>query len=459
MRYRISIIVFAMLAFAPALTACGGKAAAINTPAQSQPTATIANPTHVGSDGQTGDSASFPTFSSPTNITNLFFPVSSIGQTVLLGQEGGASLRVETTLLPDTKAIVWQGGQTEVRVVQYVAYADDKLVEIAYDYLAQADDGDVYYFGEDVTNYENGQAANHDGSWLAGKDGAPPAVIMPAHLEAGMIFNPENLPGVVFETDEVMSALEKTTTPKGPINDGVLIKETLMDGSIEYKVYAAGYGVVEERAEGAQVNLVLLNQTNAAPGVVPGALQTIEAQAEDIIDIAPVGDWAKVSANVAATVEAWKAYQTQATQDGAPRAFQDALASALDRLQTASTAKDSAATMQAANNLSATVVDLFNVYHPSVPADIGRLDVLERQIFLDVAASNLTAAADNLAKVNMVWVRVRPSILAHNSAGVATQFEASLTAQANALEEKDVNTLTAEAKNGLEIVDALEKVY
>jgi hypothetical protein len=53
------------------------------------------------------------------------------------------------------------------------------------------------------------------------------------------------------------------------------------------RVYAAGFGVVEERAEDAQVNLVLTNQAGAAPGVVPDPLQTIEAQAEDIIDVVP----------------------------------------------------------------------------------------------------------------------------------------------------------------------------
>jgi hypothetical protein len=139
--------------------------------------------------------------------------------------------------------------------------------------------------------------------------------------------------------------------------------------------------------------------------------------------------------------------------------FQDAFASALDRLQQASSAKDATGTTQAANDLSAAVIDLFSVYHPPLPTDLGRLDVLERQVVFDVAAHDLTAAADSLAKVDAIWARLKPSILKHNGADVAAQFDASLTAQRAAWQSKAGAMLTAEAKNGLEIVDALEQLY
>ncbi|HEY3228517.1 MAG TPA: hypothetical protein VGJ87_04805, partial [Roseiflexaceae bacterium] len=429
----------------PTVTVAGAATAEPTVVAPANPTAAVAGAT--------------PVFTKPTDITNPYFPVSSIGQTIALGTEGGESSREEVTLLPDVKTISWAGGNTQVRVTQFAAYGDGKLVEVAYDYFAQADDGDVYYFGEDVANYEDGQIADHGGSWLAGKSGAPPALIMPAKPQVGMVFNPENLPGVVYETDEVLSLSEKGMTPAGPISDGLLIKETLMDGSIEYKVWAAGFGIVEDRSDDGKINLVLLNRANAAPQVVPDSLQTIEAQAEDIIDIVPGGNWAKANGDVAAVAEAWKAYQGQAATDGAPQAFQDALASALDRLQQASSAKKATSTMQAANDLSAAVIDLFSVYHPAVPADLGRLDVFERQVVFDVAAGDFTADADGLAKVDAIWARLKPSILEHNGTDVAKQFDASLTAQRAALKGKDGVALAAEANKGLEIVDALEKLY
>jgi len=461
MKCRIrTYTLLAVLIFALALAACNSRASA---PAATL--APIAAPTTQDTSSKPGatptapDASATPIFSDPTNITNAFFPVSEIGQAISLGTEGGQAYRTEVTLLPETRQITWDGGTTEVRGAQYVAYADGQLAEIAYDYFAQADDGGVYYFGEDVYNYEDGQVVDQEGSWLAGKDGAPPALIMPAQPEIGLVFNPENLPGVVYETDEVISMSESTTTPVGHITDGLLIKETLMDGSIEYKVYAAGFGVVEERAEDAQINLVVMNQVGASPGVVPDPVQTIEAQAEDIIDIVPGGDWEAVMSDVAAVAEAWQIYQSHAGADGASQSFLDALAMALDQLQSASDAQDAAGTMQAANDLSAAVIDLFAVYHPAVPSDIGRLDVLERQIVLDAAADDFTAAADSLAQVEAVWARLKPFILVINGTDVAAQFDASLDIQATALSAEDAAAITAEASNALELVDALERLY
>lgn len=194
-------------------------------------------------------------------------------------------------------------------------------------------------------------------------------------------------------------------------------------------------------------------------GAVPDSLQTIEAAAEDIIDSAPTGHWDRINADVTDIAKSWKAYQAQASKDGAPQATQDALSTALVKLQTASAAKDALATMQSANELSAAVIELFAIYHPKVPADIGRLDVWERQVVLDVAAHNYDAAAASLAKVKSVWDNVKASVLEHDGKDVAAPFLASIAKQEQALLAKDGATLTSEAENGLELIDALEGLY
>lgn len=194
-------------------------------------------------------------------------------------------------------------------------------------------------------------------------------------------------------------------------------------------------------------------------GVLPNSLVTIEAAAEDIIDLAPSGDWDKINADVTDIENAWKSYQPQVDQAGASKEIQDAMSSALADLKTASASKDATATMQGSNDVSAAVVELFALYTPKVPADIGRLDVLERQVILDVAAKDYSAATKSLAKTKSVWEEVKPSVLEHNGKEVAAQFEASLTAEESALKAKDDATLTNEARNGLEIVDTLEGLY
>ena len=199
--------------------------------------------------------------------------------------------------------------------------------------------------------------------------------------------------------------------------------------------------------------------TRASPGALPNSLVTIEAAAEDIIDFAPSGDWDKISADVTDIDNAWKFYEPQAKKDGASQEIQDAMNSALAELETASASKDASATMQGSNDVSAAVVELFALYSPKVPADIGRLDVLERQVILDVAAKDYSAATKSLSKTMSVWREVKPSVLEHNGKDVAAQFDASLEIQAVAVDSKNDTQLTTEARNGLEIVDALEGLY
>jgi hypothetical protein len=195
------------------------------------------------------------------------------------------------------------------------------------------------------------------------------------------------------------------------------------------------------------------------PGAVPNSLVTIEAAAEDIIDFAPSGDWDKINKDVTDIESAWKSYQPQADQAGASKETQDAMTTALTDLKAASASKDASATMQGSNDVSAAVVELFALYGPRVPADIGRLDVLERQVILDVAAKDYDAATKSLSETMSVWRAVKPSVLEHNGKEVAAQFDASLEIQAVAVDSKNDTQLTNEARNGLEIVDALEGLY
>jgi len=199
--------------------------------------------------------------------------------------------------------------------------------------------------------------------------------------------------------------------------------------------------------------------TPAAPGVPPSSLVTIEAAAEDIIDYAPSGNWDKIGKDVTDIEAAWKTYQPQADSAGASKEIQTAMISALADLEAASALKDASATMQGSNDVSAAVVELFALYNPKVPANIGRLDVLERQVILDVAAKNYAAAEKSLAMTKSVWEEVKPTVLEHDGKDVAGQFESSLAAQEQALSSKDDATLTNEARDALEIVDALEGLY
>src|SRR6185369_6681240 len=96
-----------------------------------------------------------------------------------------------------------------------------------------------------------------------------------------------------------------------------------------------------------------------AAGTVPEPLQTIEAQAEDIIDIVPEGNWTQIASDVDTIAKAWKTYQSSSSENAIPQAFYDAFITAFTHLTQVSKAKNTKNTLQSANNVSAAIVDLF----------------------------------------------------------------------------------------------------
>ncbi len=74
-------------------------------------------------------STSLPEFSNPIAITNPLFPVSAVRQVIQLGVDGGLPLRVEVTLMSETRTIEWEGRRVETLVSQFISYRDRRILE------------------------------------------------------------------------------------------------------------------------------------------------------------------------------------------------------------------------------------------------------------------------------------------------------------------------------------------
>jgi hypothetical protein len=157
-----------------------------------------------------------PTFSDPTTITNPLFPISNLRSVVFSGRIDGRPFHTETTLLPETRIIEWSPGQTvRARVSQYFAYVDGRVEEVAIDYYAQADDGSVWYLGEEVNDYDRqGFVDSTLGSWLAGREG-PPEMIMPAHPKVGDVHRPRTSPRSPSKRSRSRPLARLSTDPPG----------------------------------------------------------------------------------------------------------------------------------------------------------------------------------------------------------------------------------------------------
>ena len=104
--------------------------------------------------------------------TNPYFILQPGYQLEFAGVEGDEPLNVTSTVSNETK-IVGDGIVTRVVEERTVNTQTNDLKEITRDYFAICEQtNSVYYFGEDVDNYEGGKLVDHEGSWLHGSDNA-----------------------------------------------------------------------------------------------------------------------------------------------------------------------------------------------------------------------------------------------------------------------------------------------
>jgi hypothetical protein len=143
-------------------------------------------------------------------------------------------------------------------VVHDKVFLDGSLIEDTFDFYAQDRHGNVWYFGEDSTTYDNGVPTGTEGSWEAGVDGAKPGIIMEAHPKVGDSYRQEYLAGVAEDRGDVLNLRKSVTVPYGAFTNCLKTKDytPLEPNVVEYKYYAQGVGNVLVREGGARVELV-----------------------------------------------------------------------------------------------------------------------------------------------------------------------------------------------------------
>lgn len=193
----------------------------------------------------------------------------------------GGSETIDIRVLDETKLIE---GVTCI-VVNDVVRDDGELIEDTDDWFAQAKDGDVYYCGEEVKDYETFEGDDPEapelveieGSFKVGRDGDKPGILVKAAPQVGDVFRQEWSVGNAEDVAEVLAtayrygddaeldefvpqALAETYCSNG---DCVVTREftPLEPGAFERKYWALGIGVFLEvnPEDGEIVELVSCN--------------------------------------------------------------------------------------------------------------------------------------------------------------------------------------------------------
>jgi hypothetical protein len=341
-----------------------------------------------------------PSFSNPTEITNPFNPVSEVDSAIVLGKVDGESLRIEITLLPETRIVEWNGQPVACVVTQFVGYLDGRIKEVALDFFAQSDDGDVWYFGEDVANYANdGHIADMEGAWLAGTDG-PPGLITPRKPNVGDVYRSENIPGLVFEESTVKSVDVTVDGPQGPVGGAFEIDEHHPEGP-EIKQWAPGYGEFYTR-DGRDFELTALAiPIDALPGAPPAELTRISALAAEIFGGGGSMDWARASASVKAMTADWAVFKRAEI----PELLAGQMSDALNALRDAIRVRELTESRLAAVGVAVASLDFQLRHRPQPQIDLARLDLQAAMLRIDAAAEDPSAVRSDVA--NLGWIRDR----------------------------------------------------
>lgn len=188
------------------------------------------------------------TFTSTGN--NPYFPLWPRYALHLAGEEEDdegelVEISARITVLTDTEMV--DGVLT--RVVEEREEEDGELVEISRNFYALCrETGDLWYFGEDVDDYEDGMIVGHDGEWRAGRDGAVPGIVMPGTPYLGARFFEEVAPGVALDRGEIVSLDASIVVPFGSFDNLLQVEESdaFDPDDLGNKWYAHGVGNIKD---------------------------------------------------------------------------------------------------------------------------------------------------------------------------------------------------------------------
>ena len=176
-----------------------------------------------------------------TSGENRYFILKPGFQIVL---EGGG----EKVIITVTQEIREVDGY-DTRVIEEREWRDGAVIEVSHNFFAICEEtGEVFYFGEEVDMYENGEIVRHDGAWLSGEANAQAGLIMPGAPSVGMKYYQEIAPDVALDRAEVISIDGSLETPAGTFQNVLVTREGSGLNALEeeYKTYAPGIGLIQD---------------------------------------------------------------------------------------------------------------------------------------------------------------------------------------------------------------------
>ncbi len=177
--------------------------------------------------------------------SNPYFILEPNYRQVLIGNQGGAEVELTITVLNETREV----NGTETRVVEERETESGELVEVSRNFFAICDEtNSIFYFGEEVDDYENGAIVGHEGAWLAGEGDNKPGIFMPGTVLLGARYYQEMAPDIAVDRAEIIETDAELAVPAGSFDDVLVVVESnpLEPDVEELKYYTIGVGILQD---------------------------------------------------------------------------------------------------------------------------------------------------------------------------------------------------------------------
>lgn len=180
---------------------------------------------------------------------NRYFPLTPGLVLELEGESEEDGETVEVSLLLSVLGETREVDGVLTRVVEEREFEDGELVEVSRNFMATCrETGAVWYFGEEVDDYEDGVIVSHEGGWIAGVDGAEPGIVMPGTPLVGARYYQEQAPGVAEDRGEIAGFEDEVTLGTNRFEDVLVVIDTnpLKPDEADEKLYAPGIGLIKD---------------------------------------------------------------------------------------------------------------------------------------------------------------------------------------------------------------------
>jgi hypothetical protein len=185
-----------------------------------------------------------------STVDNPYLPLVPGTRFLYRERSRGKTYENEVVVTRDTKVCMG----VRCVVVHDVVRDGGVIREDTFDWYAQDQEGNVWYFGEQSRETGPHGQVTTEGSWEAGVRGGQPGIIMKARPAVGPAYRQEYLPGHAEDMGQVISVGDSVTVPFGTFRDCVTTRDwSPLESGSEKKRYARGVGLVRSESSDKEI--------------------------------------------------------------------------------------------------------------------------------------------------------------------------------------------------------------